>query len=246
MNGKYILRLDDACPTMNKKKWQKIEKLCNKYRIKPIVAVIPDNKDKLMKIDEYDKEFWSKVRKWQNKGWHIAMHGYNHVYISDKSDFLSFNKQSEFAGVDYKIQRDKIKKAWEAFKKEGVESIIWVAPSHTFDKNTLKALKKFTKIDTISDGIALFPFKKYGFKWIPQQLWKFRKMPFGVWTGCFHPNTMTDIEFKKLEKFIKDNYRNFIDINDLTYKKTILNQLFYLIFIIIFKLKRIKNIVLKK
>ena len=27
--------------------------------------------------------------------------------------------------------------------------------------------------------------------WIPQQLWRFRTMPFGVWTVCFHHNAWT-------------------------------------------------------
>jgi hypothetical protein len=26
-----------------------------------------------------------------------------------------------------------------------------------------------------------------GMFWVPQQLWKFRKAPFGVWTVCIHP-----------------------------------------------------------
>ena len=42
---KFILRLDDAAPTMNKEKWDKIEKILDKYNIKPIVGIIPDNKD---------------------------------------------------------------------------------------------------------------------------------------------------------------------------------------------------------
>ena len=43
--GKFIIRLDDACPTMDKKKWDKIEKILNELNIKPLVAIIPNNKD---------------------------------------------------------------------------------------------------------------------------------------------------------------------------------------------------------
>ncbi len=42
---KYIIRIDDACPTMNKEKWGLFEKYLN---IKPIVAVIPNNEDEKM------------------------------------------------------------------------------------------------------------------------------------------------------------------------------------------------------
>ena len=59
---KFILRLDDACPTMNKSKWDRMEKLLDKYSIKPIVGIIPDNKDPefCYGIDPY---FWEKVYK---------------------------------------------------------------------------------------------------------------------------------------------------------------------------------------
>jgi hypothetical protein len=239
MGGKYILRLDDACPTMDIEKWNKIEYLCDKYHIKPIVAVIPNNEDKFLKRDYFDENFWDKVRKWQEKGWHIALHGYNHVYISQESGFLPFNKKSEFAGLPYEVQKDKIKKGWEIFQKEKIICNIWVAPSHSFDKITLKVLKDITSINIISDGIALFPFKKYGFKWIPQQFWRFRKMPFGIWTGCFHPNEMKEEDFKELEKFIKKNYKNFIDINKLKYKKTcVINIIFKNFYLFV---KRIKD-----
>ena len=37
MSAKYILRLDDACPTMDVVKWDRIEKICNKFLIRPIM-----------------------------------------------------------------------------------------------------------------------------------------------------------------------------------------------------------------
>jgi len=36
--------------------------------LKPIVAVIPNNKDLKQMITEEDVQFWNKVRKWQKKG----------------------------------------------------------------------------------------------------------------------------------------------------------------------------------
>ncbi|WP_431137541.1 DUF2334 domain-containing protein [Psychroserpens mesophilus] len=47
---------------------------------------------------------------------------------------------------------DKIKKGIEIFKKNNIETNIWVAPSHTFDLNTLIALKVESNITTISVG----------------------------------------------------------------------------------------------
>ena len=224
---KYIIRCDDACPTMNRKMWQKIEDLCDKYNIKPIMAVIPNNNDPKQIKDTVDPNFWDKVRNWQKKDYPIALHGYDHVYISKDSGLVPFNNKSEFAGLSLEEQSNKIKKGIEIFHKEKVNTSIWVAPSHTFDENTLEALKEHTTIKIISDGIGLFPFIKYGFNWIPQQLGQVRKMPFGIWTICLHPNVMDEKSYETFEKFIVKNHKNFISIYDLNYKYfSILDALF--------------------
>ena len=238
MLPKYIIRFDDACPTMDSQKWQLVEDLCDKYDIKPIVAVIPNNEDPKQIKEEVDSQFWDKVRNWQKKGWHIALHGYDHVYISKSSGLVPFNSKSEFAGLSYEVQATKIKKGIAIFNKENISTNIWVAPSHTFDENTLKALKEHTDINIVSDGVALTPFKKYGFNWITQQLWHYRKMPFGTWTCCVHPNEMNEKEYTTLEKFIEKNYQYFTDVKSLKYiKNSILNILFEKVYWFIRKIK---------
>ena len=115
MSAKYILRLDDACPTMDVAKWDRIEKICDKFLIRPIIAVVPNNKDKKLIKNTIDINFWNKVRIWQNKGWHIALHGHDHIYISNSSGLVPFNNKSEFAGVNLKIQLEKIQKGINIF-----------------------------------------------------------------------------------------------------------------------------------
>lgn len=80
MRTNYLIRLDDACPTMNKVKWQRMEELLDEYSIKPMIGVIPHNRDITLQIDKEDLMFWNKVIQWKDKGYTIAMHGYNHVY----------------------------------------------------------------------------------------------------------------------------------------------------------------------
>ncbi len=46
MYSKYLIRLDDASHYSNEEKWDRIESILIKFQIKPIVAVIPNNKDK--------------------------------------------------------------------------------------------------------------------------------------------------------------------------------------------------------
>lgn len=82
MKHQYLIRLDDACPTMYKVKWQRMEDILDSNDVKPMVGVIPHNEDAKQVIDPVDTFFWDKVRVWREKGWTVAMHGYNHVYKS--------------------------------------------------------------------------------------------------------------------------------------------------------------------
>lgn len=207
----YIIRLDDACPTMDKQKWDKMQDILDKYGIKPIVAIVPDNKDLELIIDKYDKDFWHKAQQWQGSGWHIALHGYDHVYTTKKSGLVPMNNNSEFAGISLEEQINKIKKGMQIFKEKGIKTNIWVAPSHTFDENTLRALRSETDIEMISDGIAYYPYTEKGFFWIPQQLWGFEEKKYGIWTICLHPNTMKNEDFKQMDIFLQKNKNYFIN-----------------------------------
>ena len=62
--ARYLIRLDDACPTMHRLRWQAIEELLDEFAIKPIVAVIPNNEDPGMVFDNLDNEFWQRVQRW--------------------------------------------------------------------------------------------------------------------------------------------------------------------------------------
>jgi len=240
MFAKYIIRLDDACPTMKVANWHKLEAIFDQYEIKPIIAVIPFNEDPTLVIDKANVNFWVKVKKWQAKNYKIALHGFNHVYNSSNSGLIPKNNQSEFAGLSLKKQSEKIKKGIEIFNKNNIQTNIWVAPSHSFDDNTLKALKKESNINIISDGIALKAFKVDYFKWIPQQISNTYKMPFGLWTICLHPNQMTGNEIDKLNKFLYKNRASFINIDELNYGKLSgIDKLFNSVYWMLFKLRRL-------
>ena len=246
---KYIVRLDDACPTMNREKWSRFESLLDKYNIKPMVAVVPQNVDKELIIDNFDSKFWEKVKMWHKKNWHIALHGYEHLYENENSGIVPMNNRSEFAGLSLDEQITKIKKAIQIFKQNNVKTRIWIAPSHTFDFNTLEALKRETLIDIISDGVSTKPFKYKGFFWIPQQLWQPTIKEDGIWTICFHPNMMEDLEFEKLEEFILKNEDKFKfhleDIVD-SFKqrdRSLSDRLYHQVFFLRRKMRKIKLLV---
>ena len=189
--ARYVLRFDDLCPTMDRARWAPLERALIDLDIKPIVAVVPDNGDPSLMVDPPDPSFWDSVRRWQDLGWTIAVHGHRHVYVTDDPGIVRLNRRSEFAGLPRDDQRDKLEAALAIFDREGVEGPSWVAPSHSFDRATLSVLREL-EIDTISDGLFRLPHRDpEGPFWVPQQLWRFRQMPPGVWTVCSHPNTMT-------------------------------------------------------
>lgn len=219
----YILRLDDACETMDKEKWDRLERLLDKYGVKPLVGVVPFNQDDNLKIDSFDYKFWDKVKEWEKKEWEIAFHGYNHVYISKSGGINPINQRSEFAGIDYNKQLEKIKLGYEIFKKRNIIPRVFFAPSHTFDLNTLRALREITTINIISDTIANDIYKENGFYFIPQQTGKVRNLPFRIITFCYHPNNMKEDDFIILENFIKKYQKRFIKFNNLNLKDRKLN-----------------------
>jgi predicted deacetylase len=240
MSARYIIRLDDACPTMSDN-WDRIEALLDKYNVRPMIGVIPDNKDQSFLFRPADPDFWQKVKGWQNKGWVIALHGYDHIYKTKEGGLVPINDKSEFAGLELSEQRDKIKKGWQIFVDNNIPVDTWIAPAHSFDTNTLEALRTETSITTVSDGISLMPFKDQGFNWIPQQLWKFKKMPFGIFTICLHPNTMKEKELSRFEQdleIFKDSVIDPTIAQQIDRKKGLADSIFAYIWWKLYKIKK--------
>lgn len=219
---KYLLRLDDACPYMDKAKWQRMEVILDKYDIKPLVGIIPANADPKTMIESEDNQFWDNAHGWEKKGWTIALHGYDHVCNSNggMEGMNPFWKRSEFAGLPLDVQCEKIRKGYAVLKERGFNSKYFFSPSHTFDKNTLRALKEETTIRIISDTVALKPYRFGDFLFIPQFSGHCVDIKIkGVYTFCFHPNSMADRQFLELENFLKNNQKHFIGFGDIVRQK---------------------------
>lgn len=218
---KYLIRLDDACPYMDREKWQRMEDILDRYGVKPLVGIIPANADPKTMIEPEDHGFWEKAHSWEKKGWQIALHGYDHVCISDggMEGVNPFWKRSEFAGLSLEQQQEKIRKGYAVLKEQGFEPKYFFAPSHTFDENTLDALRKETEIRIVSDTIGRYPYKRKDFVYIPQISGHCVKMLLsGIYTFCFHPNTMNDSAFGALEHFLVNNRDHFTDFESINIK----------------------------
>ena len=84
----YLVRFDDICPTMDWESWDKVEKVLISEGIRPILAVVPDNRDENLIFGKENEHFWSKVRTWKKMGWSIAIHGYQHLYQTNDPGLL--------------------------------------------------------------------------------------------------------------------------------------------------------------
>lgn len=218
MKKKYLIRIDDACPTMDAKKWQRIENILDTYGVRPMVGIIPANEDTKQRIDVADTEFWAKVKTWEKKGWAIALHGYDHCFISN-AGMQGLNplwERSEFAGVPLLEQKEKIRKGVDVFRENGIEPKYFFAPAHTYDENTLQALREESNIHIISDTIATKPYRKGDFIFIPQLGGHCAEMKLpGVWTFCLHPSVMTEENFVATERFLKAHQNEMIGFDEL-------------------------------
>lgn len=203
-SARYIVRFDDICPSMNWMVWDQIEKVLDKYGVCPILAVIPDNQDRSLCLDNPMPQFWDRVRLWQKKGWSIGLHGYKHLYETQDSGIIGLNQRSEFAGLPSELQRYKIKSALEIFRREGVVANAWIAPAHSFDKRTINILRELG-VNLISDGFFRRIVRDFGLIWVPQQLWRFETRNSGIWTVCYHHNQWGEAD---LYRFIGDIERH--------------------------------------
>lgn len=221
--AKYIMRLDDASDYMDIERWDRMKQLLDKYDVKPIFGIIPDNKDEaLIGIYERDEKFWEKMQDWICAGWTPALHGYEHRYVTADGGCNPLFDRSEFAGLSFDEQCRKIENGYKILTGHGIIPEIFFAPSHTFDKNTLNALKEKTPIRIISDTIANDVYKDGDFCFIPQQSGRVRKLPFKTVTFCYHPNIMKDEEYDILEQFLMEHRDEFVKFE----KKILKNRRF--------------------
>jgi predicted deacetylase len=200
--AEYLIRLDDACPTMDHERWAAVERVLDSHGVAPIVGIVPDNADPVLAPCPPDSRFWDAARAWQKRGWHIALHGYRHQLRVARRGLVPVGKFAEFTGLPWSEQRQRIRDGVRILRNHDLSPRVWVAPAHGFDLATLQALREESSISVISDGFSRRPYRHLGFTWLPQQLWRPRRMGSGLWTICLHPNAMQGSEIDALDRFL--------------------------------------------
>ncbi len=212
---KTAVRLDDITSRMDYERFNKIRLILDKADIRPLIGVVPFLKDENLMKNEEHGDFPKLLQELEQNGWQIALHGYNHLYTTKKGGIFPLNGFSEFAGVSLEKQLKMIKEGKEQLESLGVTPTAFMAPGHSFDRNTLKALKE-NGITKLTDGFGKAPYIRNGITFYPISKKRSEcvsKKP-GYSTYVLHGDTMTDKDIEAFEKLINENRECFISYDE--------------------------------
>lgn len=201
---RIAVRLDDITADMDWEKFSRFKKMLDRRHVRPLLGVVPDHHDPKLRIDEPREDFWEYLCHLRDdEGYTLCMHGCHHVYTTKKGGMLPLNRESEFAGVPYEEQRDLIRKGQEILKSHGIETTLFMAPAHSYDLNTLMALKScgFTGL---TDGFGNAPYLYDDLIFYPISYRKSDslKKAYGVTTFVVHCNTLEGKDFHSWEEIL--------------------------------------------
>ena len=215
---KIAIRLDDISKDMNWDNFFRAKEILDKHNIKPLIGVIPDNKDEMLfnfasqapipKEGEDADAFFAYIRELASKGWVVAMHGNRHIYSTGVYGLFPLNDFSEFAGLPYVDQYESLKRGVKILAGHKITTDIFMAPAHSFDKNTLKALKELG-FKFVTDGFGVEPYKDYGMTFLPISLKRSSTIKAckqgreGFSTFVYHTNAMNDGDFDNLSMLLE-------------------------------------------
>lgn len=185
-----------------------------KLGIRSILGVVPENRDRSLQYEPPRSDFFDLMRKFHQYGDAIAQHGTYHCYTTDESGILGINHRSEFAGLSYIDQLELLRTGKDILQKEGIWEPYFMAPAHSFDANTLKALCELNFVG-VTDGYGFYPYMHSGLKFIPAMTASPFNVGFGYCTICLHTNTITEATIDRLLNFISENRSKFVDFKAL-------------------------------
>ncbi len=199
---KIAIRLDDITADMDWGKFTRFKSLMEAHGVLPLIGVVPDSEDPMLHIDDKKEDFWQYVQALEESGWTIAMHGVSHVYTTKKGGLFPLNHLSEFAGVPYGTQCEAIARGKKILEDHGILTDIFMAPAHSYDRNTLRALRQngFTRM---TDGFGDAPYRYEGMTFFPISSDRGRCLKDTSdrpTTFVVHTNTMSEADFAYYEK----------------------------------------------
>lgn len=216
---KIAVRMDDIAPEMDWAKWERADRILREHHITPLLGVVPDNRDpNLIKDKESHSQefFWDFLHKCRKEGYVLALHGCSHVYDTKKGGMFPLNSFSEFAGHPYEKQYERLAHGKEILEQHGIHTDIFMAPAHSYDCNTLKALHELG-FHRMTDGFGRKPYVYQGMTFYPiahhlEKQWNQE----GYTTYVLHTNTMEEKDFERLERIASGrdmiSYRDYLQV----------------------------------
>ena len=190
MTTRFVIRFDDVTLGMAWSKFAPFDALAQELDIPYLIGVVPDCRDPALSVEPHRADFWDFVRERVVRGWTVAQHGHTHQYLTAERGILGIGKKSEFAGLPFAEQKEMLATGKNILVREGVWQPVFMAPSHSFDANTLKALDDLG-FESLTDGYGFYPYEIKGLMAVPQLFSKPIGFGFGVETVCLHVNTLS-------------------------------------------------------
>jgi len=216
--AKIAIRIDDVCPQMDSERFERTVRHIESCGVRGLLGLIPECRDEYLCQRADDPDFWKKLLELRENGWVLAMHGYTHVYDIQSKSMVSGGLNSEFAGYTYEEQFKKLKKGLDILSLHGIKTNIFFAPSHSYDKNTLRALHNLG-FKYISDGRSTYCYRHYGLKFIPCRVYGMPRRIEGVITLALHPCAITDEEYDQWKEYIEVHHDRLVSYSELLVEK---------------------------
>lgn len=212
---KIAVRMDDITPDMNWENFYFFQSLFKEAGITPLLGIVPDNRDPKLSCEAARGNFYEVMKELENEGYSFAMHGYQHVYKTKSGGIFPLNNYSEFAKIPYDKQKEMLVIGRKKMHKYGIDTDIFMAPAHSYDNNTLKALREagFTKI---TDGFGSTPYRYKGITFYPisMKLDHSLKQKKGATTMVIHANTVTERDKERYARIFKEYGKNMISYSE--------------------------------
>ena len=213
MTTRYLIRFDDVVPAMAWSRFAAFEKVAADLSLPFLIGVVPECRDPKLSVEPEHHNFWDWVRARKHAGWMIAQHGYQHLYETDARGLLGIGRKSEFAGLSYDAQVQKLAAGKEIMQREGVWSGVFMAPSHSFDEITVQALRDL-EFTALTDGFGFYTYDIHGLMAVPQLVARPLGFGFGVETICLHVNTMSEEAIGRMIDFIHAHRKQIISFDE--------------------------------
>lgn len=193
---------------MDRDKFERFIALLIKKEALPLLGVVPDNRDRTLETGNgmTKQAFLERMRELKDAGAVFAVHGRYHLYTTKRGGLFPLNRKSEFAGLPREKQKQMLAEGREALQKDGMDTDIFMAPSHSYDGATLKALRE-TGFRYVTDGFGKSPYIREGLVFLPVAMRRdaaLHSTAPGTVTVVVHTNTLSESDFRYYERAMEE------------------------------------------